>query len=166
MNNLSATIKGLITGIVMILISVLIFKVAGNFENNLQYITYATYIGGIAWTLISFHNSAVEKRKFRNYFSEGFRCFVVVTLLMVLFTFIFVKLNPSLKEEMARQSRIDLVKKSNYTPAEIDTMVENARKYFITMLMSIAIFGYLAIGSVLTAVISAILIRNKKPVNQ
>ena len=166
MNKLSATLKGLITGIVMVLISILIFVAEGNFENNLQYITYSVYVGGILWTLMAFHNNATETRKFRSYFSEGFKCFVVVTLLMVLFTFIFMKLNPQLKEEMAKQSRLNLVNKGNYTPAEIDQRVEMARKYFVTMLISMAIFGYIIIGSLLTAIIGAILIRNKKTVNQ
>ncbi|HMT97214.1 MAG TPA: DUF4199 domain-containing protein [Ferruginibacter sp.] len=155
LKNISATQKGLITAAVMIVISLLIYYFKGNFENGLQYITYFVYIAGIVWALLAFRYSDKENKSFKNYFSEGFKCFIVVTLLMVLFTFIFLKLNPSLKDEMAVHYKADLVKTNNYTPAEIETMVVKAKDYFVTMLVSMAIFGYLIIGALVTVIASA-----------
>lgn len=155
--NINATYKGLITGAVMILVSFAIYYYKGSFENNLQYITYFTYIAGIVWTLVAHNLSATEYRSFKNFFSQGFKCFIVVTFMMVAFTWIFLKLNPGLKEEMATGYRADLVKAGNYTSNEIDGMVVKARQYFVTMLTSIAIFGYLVIGSLVTLIASAFL---------
>jgi len=161
MNKLGATYKGLITGIVMVLISVGIYFYKGNFENKLQYITYFVYIGGIVWTLIAFKQSDAENKKFKHYFSEGFKCFVVITFLMVAFTWIFLKMTPGLEEEMAKNYRADLAKSGNKTPVEIEGLVTQARKYFITVLTSMAIFGYLVIGALVTAVASAFLSQQK-----
>ena len=163
MNNLSSTVKGLITGLLMIVSSTLIFKSQRSFENNLQYITYAIFVGGIIWTLVTYHRSASEKKKFKHYFSEGFKCFVVVTLLMVIFTYAFLQMNPSLKEEMAANYRSDLIKKGNYTPDEIEEMVKKAKQYFVTMLTSMTVFGYLVIGSLVTAITSAFMIQKNNP---
>ena len=91
MNKLSATYKGLVTGIMMIIISIGIYFYKGNFENNLQYITYFTYIAGILWTLIIYKKSGEEIKTFKNYFTQGFKCFIVITFMMVVFTFIFLK---------------------------------------------------------------------------
>jgi hypothetical protein len=69
MKNLSATIKGLITGLLMILASIGIYMSKGNFENNLQYITYFIYIAGIIWSLYGFMQSSAENKTFKNNFS-------------------------------------------------------------------------------------------------
>ena len=161
MKNLSATYKGLIAGTLMILISIGIYFYRGSFENKLQYITYFVYIAGIIWTLIGYKQSDAEPKTFKNYFSQGFRCFIVVALMMVVFTWVFLMLNPGLKADMAVQYRADLVKKGNYTAPEIDTMVVKAKEYFTTMLISMTIFGYLLIGSLVT-LIGAAFLRQKK----
>ncbi len=156
MNNLSATYRGVITGLLMIVASIGIFYYRGNFENGLQYIVYCIYIAGIVWALAGYKNRpTVNDKKFKNYFAEGFKCFIVITLLMVAFTFIFLKMNPALKEEMAKNYQADLIKTGNYTVAEIETMVNKAKEYFITMLTSMAIFGYLLIGALVTLIASA-----------
>jgi Protein of unknown function (DUF4199) len=162
MKKLSATYKGLIAGALMILISIGIYFYKGNFENKLQYITYFVYIAGIVWTLIAFKRSSGENKSFKNYFTEGFKCFIVVTFMMVVFTFIFLKMNPGLKEEMAQHYRAELLKAGNYTAPEIDTMVLKAKDYFITMLTSMAIFGYLLIGALVTVIAAAFLSQQKK----
>ncbi|CAN5775101.1 hypothetical protein BH11BAC4_BH11BAC4_19950 [soil metagenome] len=161
MKNLSATIKGFITGVIMILISIAIYYYRGSFENKLQYITYFVYIAGIIWTLAGYKQSHAEPKTFKTYFAQGFRCFIVVALLMVLFTWVFLMLNPHLKAEMATQYRADLLKQGNYTPAEMDSMVLKAKEYFTTMLISVAIFGYLLIGSLVTLIGSAFLSQKK-----
>ena len=90
-----------------------------------------------------------------------FSCFVVVTFMMVVFTWVFLWLNPGLKEEMAVQYRSDLQSKGNYTATEIDDMVGKAKEYFVTMLVSMAIFGYLAIGALVTVIASGFLSQKK-----
>jgi hypothetical protein len=164
MNKMSVTYKGLITGALMIAVSIGIFKLKGNFENSLQYITYALYIAGILWALFDFKNNSDQDKSFKNYFTTGFKCFIVVTFLMVLFTFIFARLDVSMKEQMALNYRQDLVSKGNKTPAEIDKMVQTARDYFNVMLTSMAIFGYLIIGAMVTLIASLFLVQRQKSV--
>lgn len=161
MKNLNATAKGLLTGAIMILVSIGIYFYRGSFENKLQYITYAVYIAGIIWTLLDLRKSGSQPLTFKNLFSQGFRCFVVVTFMMVLFTWLFLWFNPGLKEEMAVQYRSDLQSKGNYTAIEMDEMVAKAKEYFVTMLVSMAVFGYLAIGALVTVIASGFLSQKK-----
>jgi len=149
---MTSTYKGLITGICMIAISAGIYYYKGSFQNNLQYITYAVYIAGITWSLVDFSRKAGSVRTFKNLFTEGFKCFIVITLLMVAFTWVFLKMNPSMKEEMAVQYRAELSVQGNYTPAETDNKVNMAKEFFLTGLIAAAIFGYLLIGSIITVI--------------
>lgn len=162
MRKLNATTQGLITGLAMIAGSMLIYRLQGNFDNNLQYIVYAMYIAGIIWAITHFKKHSSQKKNFKNYFSQGFKCFIVVTLLMVGFTWIFMVLNPGMEEEMAVNYRADLEAKKNYTAAEIDSMVAKASEYFTPMLISMAIFGYLIIGALVTVVASLVISKRER----
>ena len=146
----------------MVFASICIFMLLGNFENNFQYITYSLYVGGILWALLDFKNSDAEKKGFKDYFSNGFKCFIVVTFIMVLFTLIFTQVDATLKDQMAIKYRADLASKGNYTPVEIDTMVQKAKDYFNIMLTSMAIFGYLIIGAMVSVIASLFFIQQEK----
>ncbi|HRN91959.1 MAG TPA: DUF4199 domain-containing protein [Ferruginibacter sp.] len=162
MINLNPTLKGLITGVLMIVVSIYIYSTYGNFENNMQYITYALYVGGLIWTLISYHQQEVLKT-FKTYFSQGFKYFIVVTMLMVLFTIVFMNMNPSIKEEMAQNYRAQLMQEGNKTPAEIENLVLQMKEYYSTMITSMAIFFYLLVGTAVTVITSFfLLLTNKK----
>lgn len=165
MNSLSATKKGLITGLLMILVSVVIFYIKGNFQNNLQYITYTVYVAGIVWTLYTFSKTDNNVNKFGTYFSQGFKCFIVVTLLMVLFTAGFLLLQPQLKEEMAVIYKADLLKTGNYTSREIEEKIMIAKKSFLPALLMGAVFGYLVIGAMVTAITTGFLMQKYKTAN-
>lgn len=157
MITISPTIKGLITGTAMILFSVWIYSSRGSFENNLQYITYAIYVAGVIWTLVAYSRMEVLKT-FGTYFSQGFKCFIVVTLMMVAFTIGFLKMNPGMREEMAQNFRAELLSRGNKTPPEVESMVLQAKENYTTMLTSVTIFSYLLIGSVVTLITTGLLI--------
>lgn len=145
----------------MIIVSSLIYIFLKNFDNSLQFVVYLIYSAGIVWTILSFTKTNEFTGNFGQLFSQGFKCFIVVTLLMVLFTFIFLRLHPELKDQMAVSYKTELVKQGNYTPAEMDTMIAKSKDYFVTMLVSMAIFGYLIVGALVSVVASAFLMKRK-----
>jgi hypothetical protein len=158
----TATKKGVLTGIVMIIVSVLIYYTKGNFENKLQYITYSIYVAGVIWALLAHSKDPAAKHTFGDYFSQGFKCFIVITLLMVIFTAAFLLLQPQLKDEMAIIYKADLVKSGDYTMPEIEQKILSARKSFIPALVMGAVFGYLVIGAMVTAIGSGVLLQKRK----
>lgn len=160
----TATKKGLLTGIVMILVSIAIFYTKGNFDNKLQYITYSVYVAGIIWALLDYSRLEDTAHKFGRYFSQGFKCFIVVTLLMVIFTAIFLFSHPQLRDEMALVHKTDLLKTGNYTNHEIEEKIAMAKKSFFPAMLMATIFGYLVIGAMVTAIASGFLIQKHKTI--
>jgi hypothetical protein len=152
MKKISATLKGLITGALMIIASLFIYMQLKSFGNSMQYLVYFIYGAGITWAHYDYTRSAHFENRFGKYFSEGFKCFIVVTLLMVLFTFIFLKQQPGLKEQMVSQYRTDATKAAQLTPAEVEAAIVQMRKYFEIWLTSVALFSYLITGALVTAV--------------
>lgn len=161
LKKINATNKGLLTGIIMISLSLIFFYTGQAFESPLQYTIYLVYAAGIVWTIYDFSKSEENENKFGGFFLQGFKCFIVVALLMVLFTFVFNKLHPEFKNEMAKAYGDKLMKEGNSTPAEVQANVEKMKEYYLTMFISSAIFGYLLTGATISAVTSLFFIRKK-----
>lgn len=153
-------LKGLLTALVMIAIALLTYYSGLSADSPLQYSIYAVYGLGIIWTIVAFRRSEEYKGTFGTNFNQGFRCFIVVTLLMVAFTGIFSKMHPEFAEESTRLYREELIKtETSKTPDEIESDVAGYKKGYTLALVSGAIFGYLIIGAGVTAVVSALLTR-------
>ena len=161
LKKLNATKKGLFTGLFMIAITLVLYYSKLPFDSPFQYIVYLAYAFGIVWTLYDFNRTGEHSGKFKEYFSQGFKCFIVVTLLMVLFTAIFNWMHPEFKAEMAKAYGDELRKKGNTTPVEIEAGIKKMKDFYIIMLLSGAIFGYLLIGAVVTLVTALMFTRRK-----
>ncbi len=160
---LTSTIKGLITGLLMVAVGLGLYFGKVNEGSQWQYTGYLIYGIGIVWAIYSFANRKGGSQKFGELFNQGFRCFIVVTLLMALYTLIFYKANTALIEEKAVLTKQELLKtEKNRTPQEIDERIETGKKNFPIMAASGAIFQYLFIGVVVTvASAGSLYLRNK-----
>jgi len=162
MNKITPLVKGIITGIIMVILSLAFYYSQIPVESNLHYTIYILYALGIAWALIGYSSSVSYTGKFGDIFGQGFRCFIVVTLIMVAFTAIFSMQHPEFAEKAAGFYKEDLIKERNKTPAEIEKLVADAKKQYTTSLVSLTIFGYLITGAIITAAGSAFLLMRRK----
>ena len=160
MKNLNATYKGLLTGGLMIFFSILIFLKKDSIDNPLIYIVYCTYIAGIIWTLLIFKSSA-DHKSFKLFFSEGLKCFIVGTLLIVIFTWFFYRYNTTFRDSLLKTYRNDLINQKNRTPTEIEDKILDAKGKFLIIRTFIAILGYLVVGTLTTIIGSAFLSQKK-----
>ena len=161
MVKLTPLIKGMIAGILMVAISLLVYYTKLPADSGLHYSIYIIYAAGIIWTLVSYSRSSIFTGAFADLFGQGFRCFIVATLVMVAFTAIFNIMHPEFAVESAQYYREDLVKQGNKTPAEIDSLVAKAKKQYTTGIIYLTVFGYLITGAIITAAGSAFLMRRK-----
>lgn len=160
---LSPLYKGLITGIILLTLTLAFYysKVPSN--SPLQYVLYIVYAGGIAWTLISYYKSEKFTGKFGESFGQGFRCFIIITLVMTVFAGFFSYTHPEFAEQDAKMFKeyIDKEQKDK-TPAEKEEMVVNYKKYYTTRVIQGSIFGYLIPGIIFTlAGAGLLLLKNK-----
>jgi len=159
MNKLTPLFKGIIIGIAKVILFLGLYYSNLPPDSKLQYSIHILYAIGIIWALISYSRSASFTGKFADLFGQGFRCFIVVTLIMAAFTAIFYMLNPQIADDAARFYREDLVKEGNKTPSEIEELVTTVKKQYTTSRVSLTIFGYLITGTLITAAGSALLMR-------
>jgi hypothetical protein len=156
---ISPAFKGLITAVLMLITAMILYYTNQPSDSKLQYIGYILYGSGIIWTLLAYRKSPKFTGKFGDLFGQGFRCFIVVTLIMVTYTGIFIKLHPEFAEETSIAYREHLVKEKNLLPNDIDKETATFKKQYTLRIVSASIFGYLIIGAGLTAIGAAILTR-------
>jgi len=158
---LKATLKGLVTGMLMILLSVTLFygmKVEPSGPQQIWVIVL--FIAGIIWSLLDFHHSPkYSATKFKDYFSEGFKTFIIVTLMMVLYTGVFYKLNPSIVEAVISSNEALVLQMGDKTPAEISENSNKLRSIFMPMTISLTTVTYLFFGAI-TTLIGSIFLKN------
>lgn len=163
MKNISARNKGLITAAVMIALSLFFYYgLKKPLESYYQYAVYAIYTIGIVWSLISFYKSNSSPVKFKDYFQEGFKTFAIVTLLMVVFVYIFFSANPEIRDAKFAENNRLLLQEGNHTPAEIEANSKQMKRIFIPMMLGITTFVYLFLGVLVTVVTGGFLSQNKK----
>lgn len=159
--NLRPAIKGLITAAIMIAIVLGIYYSGMPANSPLQFSIYAVYAIGLVWTLIGYSRSGEYTGRFGDAFNQAFRCFIVVTLSMVLFTAVFNWMHPEFAVESAKYYREDLVKDKDILPTDIDGKVARYKNGYTMMLVYGSIFGYLIIGAAVSAVTSLIITRRR-----
>ena len=146
----------------MVAASLILFYVFHFPENGKnQYFIYGINAAGILTALIFFNKNSREEKAFKNYFSEGFKVFVVVTLVMAVFTFIFYKLNPQILENALVEINTYNSKDVDKTPAEVTANAEKLRGIFIPMMVATNIVKNLVLGALITIVAAGFLSQKK-----
>lgn len=147
------------TALLMMVISWLGFLNYISNPTTTQLSVYAFYSLS-TWYLLFFNRK--ESQAFKDFFQIGFRHFILVTLLMALFSYLFIQLHPNLVEDSAIQLQTTLQNTNNRTPAEIERDVKLFIEGYPTAMVSRTIFGYLVVGSLVTAISSFLLTLQKK----
>ena len=158
MKHTTPTQKGLLTGAVMILASLFSLYVLKNpVESYFQYVVYTLFTAGIVWSLISYSKSATDKKSFSNYFSTGFKTFIVIALLMAVFAYIYFSFHPEFRDNKIAENSRMLTLQGNHLPKEIEANAAQLKTMFMPMMLSAAIFRYLILGALITAIAAGFL---------
>ncbi len=155
-------IKGIIAGTVMVGISVILQYTGRANSPAAQNLFYVLYGGAIAWTLIAYYRSPDYKPAFGPIFGQGFRCFIIIALITVIFAGVNATLHPEEKAKALESYAADLKKEGNRNEAEIKKMIDSADKQFVTGQVYVAAFGTLIIGAAFTAAGAGLLLMKKK----
>ncbi len=152
MHKISERNKGLITGILMIATSLVIFYVLHkSLLGTNEYIVFALYIAGLCWSLFDYHQQSNSK-KFKDYFSAGFRTFIVACLLMVVFVYIFNKLNPQIRDAMIAENDKLVSEVGSRTPAEVQANADKIKELYLPFTLLATTLKYLFIGALISVV--------------
>jgi len=162
MKYINATYKGVISAILLIVVSLVLFYGFHLPENGKsQYVILGLFIAIVIWTIVSYKTNGFSSNTFKDYFSEAFKTFIVVTLFMAIFTYFFYKMNPQILNNAIIENNSLILKEGNRTIAEIEENSNKLRSIFMPMMISITVIKFLFLGSLVSMVGAGFLIQKK-----
>lgn len=140
--------KGLLISLLSVLASLFSFYVLGWSEKgNIQFLLIGIFLSGIIWTVIS-ANRNLSSPRVKTLFNECFKFFMVVTLIMSVYTLVFYKINPQILQQGITDNEKLIQEMGNKTPAEIAENNNKIKDIFIPMMIMFTVIRYLLLGSI------------------
>ena len=147
----------------MIIVSVFsLFVLKNPVESSFQFIVYSIFCAGIVWSLLSYSKTVAGKKAFKDYFSTGFKTFIVVALLMAVFTYIYFSFDTAFRDSKIAENSRMLILEGNHLPNEIDENTRQLKKMFMPLMISSAVFRYVILGALITVIGSGFLSKKNK----
>jgi len=148
---------GLLTGVVLIVYSLLLFILNQHLNKTLGYVGYLFLIGGMVWGTLEYRKTYMNG--FMSYGKAFTACFMIglfAGILASLYMFVFAQfIHPGFVQELLDQTREQIVNRNaNLTEEQIEQAVSTSAKFMSPPLM--AIWGFIAY-TLISAVISLIL---------
>jgi glucose uptake protein GlcU len=110
------------------------------------------FVIGLVWSLTAFKFSPGENKSIKDYFSEGFKTFIVATLLIVVYTVVFNKMNPQILDERLKENERLAALQGDHTPMDIENNTKQIRNNFTSMTIATTTIPYLILGSVVSLI--------------
>jgi hypothetical protein len=149
-------IKGLIIGLIIIVISVSNFFITGNPDNPVKYLVYAVFFGGIIFSIYQYGKEIHYNSTFGNYFSHGFKISALITLMMIAFIVIFMLSFPEFKEKILELMKKGIESQKDITSDQAEKGMEMYKKGFWLIMIGGALISYLFMGAIASLIGAAI----------
>lgn len=160
----SPQIKGLIISLILIVFGLILYFVDHMQHQNLQYIQYALFLGGIIWACISYSNQLNANVTFGNLFAHGFKTTAVVTVIVLIYTILALKvLFPDMVDKSIEITRQKMEADGKASDSQIDQAVGMMRDHFTLFATIGVIVGFAIMGAISSLIGAAV--AKKNPVN-
>lgn len=154
-NSKTHIVKGCIIALIIIVFSIVVQLTGQMMNRTLGFIPYLILIGGLIYAGISFSKEKEANVTFGNVFAHCFRTNAVVTVLVIIWSVLSVKLIfPNTETQMIDAARVELQKNDQLTDEQFQQAMRMVKKSMIPLMIGGALLGYAilgAIGSLLAA---------------
>ncbi|WP_447642751.1 MULTISPECIES: DUF4199 domain-containing protein [Chitinophagaceae] len=157
----SHIIKGVIIGLILIVYSTALYLMGQMMNKGLGYISYIILIIGliISGNVYSKENNA--NVTFGNVFAHCFKTNIIVTLLVIVWSVLSLKLIfPNMENEMLDLTRKELEKAGTYSDDQISQSLTFMKKGFMVFMIGGAILGYAILGAIGSLIAAAVAKKN------
>jgi hypothetical protein len=158
-NKSSHIIYGFVTGVIMVVMSLIFYLMGLSFQADKQYISYLLFVplfAGVIMNGIAFSKANEGYVTFANVFGNCFKAVMVVALVMVAWNTLSIFVFPEMKEKGLEMVREQMGKKQEMTDEQLDTMVNLSRKYWNFFMVAGTIFMNLFWGAIASLLAGAI----------
>lgn len=128
------------------------------YRGNTMVINYSIFVVGLILTIVRFGLQSSSSH-LGQYFSEGFKAFIVVTFLMVLFSYIFIKTQPDALQldEFIKENSIQISNSNSKQAQEIAANEAEIRSHITTITIAWMTISHLLLGTLFSFVTGGIM---------
>lgn len=158
--------RGLIIGLVLIVISVVMQITITDYNKMRQYgwVSFALIVGAIIWATLSFAKEMDGNVTFGNVFAYGFKTTAAMTIIVLAYTLLAVTvLFPEMKEKALEAAREQMVTEGQLNDTQIDQAIAMTDKFFLAFSIGGVVLGYLFIGAIGSVIGATFAKKNPNP---
>ncbi len=156
---------GLVTGLIMVVISVILYILNLSFKPGMQYITYIPFLIGLIMNANAYSKANDTMVTFGQVFSSCFKACAIVTLILLVWSFISLAVFPDMVDKAMEIARKSMVEK-NLSDDQIDKAIEMTKKFFTPFMIAGVIFGTMFAGALFSLIAAAVAKKSKVPGGQ
>ena len=159
----SHLIKGLIIGLILIVISIVAqFTGLKRDSAPIQILSTCILIGGLIWSCWYYGKQKDGFVTFGNVFGHGFKTTAVAAVIVIVFMIIFFLAFPEYKDEAMEEGRRKMEEQGKMSDEQIEQAISIGKRFFLPIAIGSILFFYALIGAVSSLIGAAI--TKKKPV--
>jgi len=145
-------VKGLIIALILIVLSVVAHYTGQSQSTWAKWLPACILLGAIIYSCIMYANQMDGNVTFGNIFGNGFKTGAVATCILLVFTVLFIYLNPSIKEEAMETARAEMAKNPNASEADMEKGLSVMQNFFYVF-----VIGSIIVIDLFIAVIGALI---------
>lgn len=153
--------KAIIISLILIVLSLAGFFMDISPKSGFQYIGYAVFIAGIVWGVMNYGKQVDYTGTFGSYFTHGFKITALITLIMIIFTVIFILIFPEMKTKGMESAQEEMAKNPNMSQDQIKAALDITRRFFWPMVIGTILLGYIFFGAISSLIAAAITKKNQ-----
>lgn len=154
---------GLITGLIIVVLSAVIYVANLQQASWMQWLLYAVFLGGLILNANAFAKANGGAVSFGQLFSSGFKATALIVLLVIAWVVLSVYIFPDMKEKAIEVARVQMEKEGKLDADMMEKALAITRNNFTTFLVMGSLFGYLILGLIFSLIAAAVTPKNKRP---
>lgn len=158
-NVTTTTSKGAILGLVLIMISLVIYFMKLE-DPAIQWVPNVILVIGIILSISQNGKQIDYNSTFGNYFSHGFKIAALVTIIMIVYLVIFMYIFPEFKDKAIDLAKKQMEDRKNMSQDQMDKAIDMTRKFFTLFLVLGTLVWYLILGAIGALIGAAITKKN------
>lgn len=158
---------GLLTGLVLIVFTLILFLAGVGEKSPIQFISYVLLIGMIFWGMVNIRDKQLDGvMSYGKAFSTGFWIALFASILVGIFTFFYLKyINPGFMTNHLAEARMKMEERPGITQAQVEQGMKMARTFASPIVSAImALIWEVIIGTVLSLLIAIFAKREDKTI--
>ncbi|MFV0589879.1 MAG: DUF4199 domain-containing protein [Draconibacterium sp.] len=134
----SSILSGIYIGVVLILLSVILYVTNNIFATWASYITYPVLIAGIIYAQLSFRKSLGGEMTYGQAFGVGLLALIFASVISSIYTYlVYAVIDPSLLEQLRIITEQRIIEQGKVPEEQLDMVMEMATKFQKPALMAV-----------------------------